>query len=565
VREAETVVNLIRQARREDPEGTVAILVRARTHLPAIVDQLKNASLSFRAVEIDELSERAVVRDLLSLTRALLHPGDRLSWLAILRAPWCGLTLADLHALAATDQRAFIYDLLRGDLSALTRDGRQRTARFMGVIEAAFASRGRVPLRTWVERTWQDLGGPSCAEDPAASQDAADYLDLLEREQSGCDLPDFDAFAGRVGKLKAQADPTANEWLQVMTIHKAKGLQFDTVILPGLGRQARRDDSRMFLFHRGLVAPIKESAAEFDPIYAYLAELEKRRGKHEIVRQLYVAATRARKSLHLMGSVKVYTKGVKPISGSLLSALWAGMTIEERQLFIDQAAIPPAGSSQAKPQPPLRRLPEGWVAPPPPKPLEITASGPEINELEQPTFEWVGDSLRYAGTVVHELLQRLAKTGLTQIDPAVVRRALSQLGVPPAELDRAAVQVEAAISRTLSSPKGRWILATHRQARSEMSVAGVVDGKIVRGTVDRTFIDDRGIRWVIDFKTSAHQGGGVAEFLDEQQRRYRAQMERYARLLAPMGQPVRLGLYFPLLDKWREWAMEWSEWLWATD
>jgi ATP-dependent helicase/nuclease subunit A len=86
-------------------------------------------------------------------------------------------------------------------------------------------------------------------------------------------------------------------------------------------------------------------------------------------------------------------------------------------------------------------------------------------------------------------------------------------------------------------------------------VTGVVGGEVVRGLVDRTFLD-AGVRWIIDFKTSEHQGGKLEEFLDEQQRRYRDQMERYASILSPLGNPVRLGLYFPLLDEWREWAPE---------
>src|SRR5262249_5755204 len=90
--EAQTVVDLVRQAHRDDPQGSVAILVRARTHLPAIVEALKTAGIAFRAVDIDPLGERSVVLDLLSLTRAMLHFADRISWLAILRAPWCGLT-----------------------------------------------------------------------------------------------------------------------------------------------------------------------------------------------------------------------------------------------------------------------------------------------------------------------------------------------------------------------------------------------------------------------------------------------------------------------------------------
>ena len=105
----------------------------------------------------------------------------------------------------------------------------------------------------------------------------------------------------------------------------------------------------------------------------------------------------------------------------------------------------------------------------------------------------------------------------------------------------------------LKSTRGRWILAAHQDSRSEYAVSGVMDGDVVRGLIDRTFID-AGVRWIIDFKTSAHEGGSLASFLDEQQRRNRDQMERYARILAPLGNPVRLGLYFPLLDEWREWA-----------
>ena len=72
----------------------------------------------------------------------------------------------------------------------------------------------------------------------------------------------------------------------------------------------------------------------------------------------------------------------------------------------------------------------------------------------------------------------------------------------------------------------------------------------------RTFVESKGTRWIIDYKTSSHEGGGLDEFLDEQQRRYRDQMERYARLLAPLGEPIRLGLYFPLVGGWREWAFD---------
>jgi ATP-dependent helicase/nuclease subunit A len=550
--EARRVVELVRQAYAEDANGSVAILVRARPQLPAIIDALKRAGLSFSAVKIDDLSARAAVRDLLALTRAMLHLGDRIGWLAILRAPWCGLSLADLHALAAGDHKALVYDLIHGDLSALSAAGGQRLLRLRGVIDEAFEDRGRRPLRMWIERTWRALGGAACLESSGDLKDANDYFELLEREQSGRDLDDFDTFASRVRELKAQPDPKANERLQIMTIHEAKGLEFDTVILPGLGRNSGMDDASLFLYHEGLMAPIQESGGEEDPVYQYLKEIEKRKSKNELVRQLYVAATRAKKRLHLLGYVSATGE---PDGRSMLAVLWNGLEAEDRRLFVD-AAMAAAPVEQTKPRAaPLRRLPEGWQAKPPAPPVSWNGDVEEVEAEREPTFEWVGDTLRHAGTVVHAILQRIARDPDYRAAGSAIRTSLTQLGVPALELDRAVERVESAVARTLASARGRWILEAHEQSRSEVGVAATIDGKIVRGTLDRTFIDRSGTRWVIDFKTSAHEGGGLKAFLDEQQRRYRDQLERYGKLFSGQGAPVRLGLYFPLLDEWREWGL----------
>ena len=88
--EAEKTVQLIKAAK-----GSAAVLVRNRTALAEIVPALKAAGVRYRAVEIETLGEKQVVQDLYALTRALLHPADRVAWLAILRAPWVGLSLDD--------------------------------------------------------------------------------------------------------------------------------------------------------------------------------------------------------------------------------------------------------------------------------------------------------------------------------------------------------------------------------------------------------------------------------------------------------------------------------------
>jgi ATP-dependent exoDNAse (exonuclease V) beta subunit len=114
-----------------------------------------------------------------------------------------------------------------------------------------------------------------------------------------------------------------------------------------------------------------------------------------------------------------------------------------------------------------------------------------------------------------------------------------------------------AMERTLSDERGRWLLGIDgriRDAASELAISGVVEGQILEGVIDRTFLDESGQRWIVDFKTSTHEGGGLEAFLDEEVVRYRPQLERYARLMRAYrpDETVRAALYFPVLRQWRE-------------
>jgi ATP-dependent exoDNAse (exonuclease V) beta subunit len=130
--------------------------------------------------------------------------------------------------------------------------------------------------------------------------------------------------------------------------------------------------------------------------------------------------------------------------------------------------------------------------------------------------------------------------------------------VPAAELGEAAERVEQALTRTLADGMGAWLLADNAEAASELALTGVVDGKTVHVQMDRTFVDDQGVRWIVDYKTGSHEGADPQGFLDSEQERYQGQLEQYARIMAAYdpGRPIRLALYFPLLQATREW--EWQ-------
>jgi len=589
--EARSVVKIIQETQEIEPQGTIAVLVRVRTHLACIVAQLRLEGVGFQAVDIDALGERPVVQDLLALTRALLHPADRIAWLAILRAPWCGLTLADLHTLVGEDFTAAIWDRIndRERIDALSSDGRRRLAHIVEVLTDALPRRPTLPVRRWVEAVWIALGGPACLAGRTDLDDAAAYLDLLESSTRGVDLADEGKFASDVARLFARPDaeaPTNDEGkgtLQLLTVHKAKGLEFDTVILPGLGRSTRGETASLMRWieyidgqgqSRLLLAPVRETGVTDDALYEYLGKVESRKQDHEATRMLYVAATRARKSLHLLGHTPPDKKGdgpSEPGRRTLLSKVWSAVENDFEDAFRKGGAFSPGDLADRAEGDrglgiPLRRLAAQWSAPPRISELEwspgaAAETGPVDDEDAEdgvviPTFDWASELQRRVGIVVHAMLQRLSAEGRIEWNRETVTAALASEGLAGDKLMEASRRVELALKGTTTHERGLWILADHEDDGRELALTGVVEGRPQNVVIDRTFVED-GVRWIIDYKTGPHAGGGVELFLDNEQLRYRPQLERYAQVMKHIEQrPIRLALYFPMLQGWREWSFQ---------
>jgi len=620
--EAAKVVQIIAQVRRDDERARIAVLVRNRGHLREIVPQIKGAGLRFRAIEIEELGHRPVVQDLLALTRALQHPADRLAWLAVLRAPWCGLTLSDLHALAAIAApspslsptrgeeeqlaplsvrgrggggEATVWELMNDSarVAALSADGRARLKRVHAVLKACLDHRCRGALRERIAGAWLALGGPACVEDATDLEDAEIYFEYLESHEEAGEIGDPVAFEDGLAKLYALPDLQADERLQIMTIHKAKGLEFDIVIVPGLGRPRRGDDKRLFLWMeqpgiplslggRGaggegdtdlLLAPIQEAGADDNRIYAWLQELEAAKQSLEDERLLYVAATRAKQRLHLLGDTRLIPDrdGVltltPPGKKALLGKLWPVV-----EPVYAEAASQAAGSSNPLSlsgekgdaldiDQSLRRLVSGWPLPASPPRAEWTPPRDTARAQDEIEFSWVGETARHVGSVVHRWLQRIAEGGLqgwgakrVETLRTIFSVELAARGVAERELGAATRRVVSALAHAVSGQRGRWLLGPQQDTHNEFRITATINGDRMDLVIDRLFRDADGKLWIVDYKTSSHEGADVEDFLDREQRRYRAQLERYAALMRRLDdRPIRLGLYFPLLGGWREW------------
>jgi ATP-dependent helicase/nuclease subunit A len=573
--EAESAAGLIAALRRTRPGESIAVLAGARSHLRAIRAALARAGVPFIGVNLEPLSDVAAIRDLEALLRALESPLDRIAWLAVLRAPFVGLTLPDLTRVSEAAGDGTIPSALLNPIPGLSADGVERLTRTKSVLLAAWSDRGRESRGHMIERVWLALGGASaCARDADLAHVRRFLAALEEDDQSRSrgrapDLPRL------MRKLYAE-DPAQPGAVSLMTIHGAKGLEFDHVFVLGVGRRGRGDESRLLNWlelprksggDHLLMAPLRfrddDDDGEEDAINRYLRSLHRARATAERARQAYVALTRARYSLHLFVHPRTSENAGTLVFGaqahSLLHNLWPALgggmaSFASIGNAPEEELVVPVITQLRQRLP--HRLPPFVI------PADVIAKGefvpvnPEEDEIE---FSWVRQTARRVGTVVHEALERFGEGKLPAAHELPAQRArlesrLQALGVEPDRAREGAERALNALRATLTDERGRWLFdRSHTEAHSELAISGVRGGQIVNAVIDRTFVAEDGTRWVVDFKTGPHEGGDLPAFLNSEALRYEAQLKRYAHLARALGpEPVRAGLYFPLLGAWRE-------------
>jgi len=408
----QTHADRIEQARKSGGKYRVAVLGRTRNALAPIAQAFREAEIPFCALDLEKLKDRPEVLDALSLARAVLSPHDRVAWLGVLRAPWCGLTLDDLHRLTSADDRGLLArpvpELLAERFPLLTEAGRSPALRVLETINGMPQLRASQPtasLGTWLEQIWLRLGGSACVDATARAN-----LDLLwgclDRLPGG--EPDLlgPALNEALDKLTALPDPESNSdcGVQLMTIHKAKGLEFEVVIVPDLQAASGRGSRKLLSWlERGLahpdesgditeflIAPLQSKGADRGKAKEWVDRVYRQRESQEDRRILYVAATRAREELHLFArpAYKVEAGGSLSLAdptASLLATAWPALEEEVRARFEDwkTAAAPVEAEIESLAASAESNL---LVMPSPAKPTLLCRLPPGY-QPEQPTSE----------------------------------------------------------------------------------------------------------------------------------------------------------------------------------
>jgi ATP-dependent exoDNAse (exonuclease V) beta subunit len=562
-REAEAIIRIIQATGKSNK---IAILVRSKKHLSTLVSKLRRdyKEIAFQAVEIEALEDRQVVQDLLSLTHALHHRADRVHWLAILRAPWCGLNLADLYQLAHKDQTSTIWSLMLNDavVNQLSADGQVRLKHVRSILSEAFATQGRMPTSRWLRGIWLLLNGTACLWEPSDIVDVQAFfncLDTLDRNNAFTPA----RMNSEITKLFATPD-TQGECIQMMTIHKSKGLEFDTVILPGLGANAsgnNRDKPLMLWEEVSLEGKMELLAAPYIPkglrdiasvsVYDYLNTLEKERESNEALRVLYVAATRAERVLHLVGVANQDKEGnINPAKNSYLDALWPmlGADYEACDVPTVDATLQ---NEIANFTPQLIRLEKLQI--PAVLQAELTR-GNTTNKPQQVENELAPNLTADSGNLAHLYMEMIVKNGLNhwpveRMDTISqgMHFWLTQRGYEKIEVDKQIPLIIQALKNTIASPEAAWLFAPRASTQTELSITTMDDNNQPKEhRIDLTFIDNNE-RFIIDFKLGLEVTEANAEIVAKAQ--HTDQLARYATLFLHESLPIKKAILFLSIGK----------------
>ena len=558
----------------ENTSGSIAILVRSRPQLTLLLSLLRHENINYNAIEIDRLTDLPEIIDLLALTRALCHKEDKAAWLGLLRSPMVGLTWVELVALMKNGKQQSIWNLIqdKNNIKILSKKSQSQLIKFCQNISLYVDTHSMKSLRDRVEMSWYRLNGPALIENKEQLENIQKYFNTLEAIDSGGNLEDPSELEEKIDEIRVSSIDHKEVRINVMTIHKAKGLEFDHVILPSLEGATRPTEKPVInwlsrptdsISDDIVISPIGSN--DTDKLHSFIQKTIKDGEALELDRLIYVAYTRACESLEVIGNVKVRQNddGASintPPKSTLLGRLWPSLK-ENYEYNMQSANVSfddPVDSNSVYIKPILKRINDIYLTPfgsslPVIESFGLNTEAAEADKIE---FSWVGENAKNSGIIIHRWLQKISQdkkiTSLSEIDalkPMLMNWARN-IYVKDDQLDDVLRKVYSAIRNTIEDKAHHEMILDN--GFSELALTGIWSNKRYSIIIDRVHIDKDKQHWIIDYKTGTHEGGFLSEFINSEVVRYKDQLSKYAEIYANYsGFQPKVALYFPNLKTLR--------------
>lgn len=498
-------VELVQDIRATHPSASIGVLLRRNKYQPTILSELIRHGIAASGEGGTPLSSSPIIRALLALLTWIEHPADSIARFHVRHSP------------------------LRGAFSALVDDA---------VDESAFLSNERHTL-------WRRGVGPYLAMvaarigiESAGESSLLDYfLDAAYEFDTKTDHPDCDRFVREMNQRAVALE--SQSLVRVMTIHKAKGLEFDAVILLDLEQQALSFAGISFLTERttpleppsGVWLRPRGSVVDHHPRLAKASEAALSQAISGQLALLYVAITRPRHALYLLIEDKVRSTSLNELLTQSLSLDSAslGCLLE---LGTATEWFPPPSRPPSPPRNELIVERPRFRSPPTPLRRALLAQTPSTRPTLSTFSPLISDTRttegQSFGTAVHALCEQILwiddKTPFPQVsgDEIAVAYLRERILSP---------QIRAAFDYATMRDE----LGGRLEVWRERGFALRLSEKVVSGTLDRVVIahspDGTPIRAEIyDFKTDRCEAGSVAVHAEQ----YRHQMVVYRAAVAKL-------------------------------
>ena len=542
-RETEFVVERVRSWLEADASTTIAVLGRTRSQLAPIMKSLKDAGIAYNAADVERIADNVAVADFVNVLRVIVDPSDTLASMACLRAPWIGASLEVLHQAQTIHARLDTGDW-HASLHALEQDSEDPElqgclARLNAVIRWGFVFRGRRAVRLWLETLWEGLAGFSIYSSDRDHVAIDTLFEVLEQNPWTIDSP------WEITELLESKTITSqrSSRVSVMTMHKSKGLEFDHVVLPSMGRGSRSSSRQLFEWaelpvphsYGFLLGCSKGAETAGLSIGNWLHEREKIALNDELKRLFYVAATRAKRTLYITTSYKQQDpERCRPAKGSLLGQVTQLSSHECSWHVIPEASEEISGAgSNLSPMRIARFVPATIDALP-----DSCLTGVEHDLVV--AQDWL-ESSAVQGSLVHKAFELAIRAGqLPRCDVYLRGRLFHEavsLGYPAAKADECVEQALSVIQVTAGNPSAHWLFVGDQWQRyPEYSVSRRVADGFESYYIDlllRSTSDDR-LR-IVDYKTNMPDPSETPQDFERRMlETYQAQMNIYVAIISKM-------------------------------
>ncbi len=528
--------------------GDMAVLVQSRSRLKDYERALRRCGIPFRVLGGTGFFRQDEVRAVLAVLKYLENPSDTFSLRRALASPFFGIPEGSIPPFAGKDPIAWLAESGQADAAGLFVNWREAAGNvpFPELVDcitnfARSRSAGQAVFNIErLSRLARDFGQYT----GSAGGGLHDFMEWVRDYRKGGDLPSED--------MRKGGDEGAN-YLTILTIHSAKGLEFPVVFLPGMGAYTRSDNGSVLFGQPGDDIPLAmrtESLFEENGDYQALKELEAVERAKEKARLFYVAVTRARDHLIMLSGSRATSFGQgrsfrpESFAGMLLYAspeclFGQGFSADVTEYDYPEArfsgtspdyldSFTPAvegGETRHKMPPPER------VAPLPDCPgVGSLATGRFISPSSLADSALLKDAGRSegsaaVGSLVHEALESYGKTGGYNI------RTLPSFGRSSGD---EAAEADKILANLLSLPHVKEIFSAPGYYELPLLLRDGDD--IIYGFADLVIVEN-GMARVIDFKT------GMADVPEDIcVRAYRPQLEAYAkavRAVFGVGEPEK--------------------------